>query len=235
MLEEVGLADRGKGKYKTYSLGMKQRLAIAATLLKDPDLLIFDEPTNGLDPAGIHEIRATMRGLADRGKTVLVSSHILSEVEQVADTVTIIGRGHLLAEGTVAEILARGAESACRVVVADPERAGAHPEADRLRRRDQHPDQSLTVRPSAPGQPVTDPARITETLAREGLYVRELIPVRPDLEQVFLSLTVEQQLGVPGATTPYPGRPQPTPTARPPQPGPQQPGPQQPGSTGGQR
>ena len=78
VLSEVGLGDRGRDKFRTYSLGMKQRLAIAATLLKDPDLLIFDEPTNGLDPAGIHEIRATMRGLADRGKTVLVSSHILS-------------------------------------------------------------------------------------------------------------------------------------------------------------
>ena len=105
MLDEVGLGDRGRDRFRTYSLGMKQRLAIAATLLKDPDLLIFDEPTNGLDPAGIHEIRATMRGLADRGKTVLVSSHILSEVQLVADTVTIIGRGRLLAEGTVAEIL----------------------------------------------------------------------------------------------------------------------------------
>ena len=101
VLEEVGLAERARDRYKTYSLGMKQRLAIAATLLKDPDLLIFDEPTNGLDPAGIHEIRQTMRGLADQGKTVLVSSHILAEVQQVADTVSIIGRGRLLAEGRV--------------------------------------------------------------------------------------------------------------------------------------
>ena len=99
---------------------MKQRLAIAATLLKDPDLLIFDEPTNGLDPAGIHEIRATMRGLADRGKTVLVSSHILTEVQQVADTVSIIGRGRLLAEGRVAEILDAAGEQSARVGVADP-------------------------------------------------------------------------------------------------------------------
>ena len=93
-----GRAHRARDRFRTYSLGMKQRLAIAATLLKDPDLLIFDEPTNGLDPAGIHEIRATMRGLADRGKTVLVSSHILNEVQQVADTVSIIGRGRMLAQ-----------------------------------------------------------------------------------------------------------------------------------------
>ena len=124
VLDEVGLAGRDRDKFRTYSLGMKQRLAIAATLLKDPDLLIFDEPTNGLDPAGIHEIRTTMRGLADRGKTVLVSSHILSEVQQVADTVSIIGSGRLLAEGNVDEILARGGVT-IRVGVAEPARAAS--------------------------------------------------------------------------------------------------------------
>src|SRR5918998_2989199 len=120
VLEEVGLAERADDKFRAYSLGMKQRLAIAATLLKDPSLLIFDEPTNGLDPAGIHEIRATMRSLADRGKTVLVSSHILSEVQQVADTVSIIGRGRMLAEGTVTEILDAASGQSARVGVADP-------------------------------------------------------------------------------------------------------------------
>src|SRR5690625_8002621 len=82
---------------------MKQRLAVAATMLKEPDLLIFDEPTNGLDPAGIREIRDTMRGLGVLGKTVLVSSHILAAVEQVADTVSIIGRGRLLGSSKVCE------------------------------------------------------------------------------------------------------------------------------------
>ena len=123
VLDEVGLAAAAGDKFRTYSLGMKQRLAIAATLLKDPDLLIFDEPTNGLDPAGIHEIRSTMRGLADRGKTVLVSSHILSEVQQVADTVTIIGRGRLLAEGKVGDILAAAGQQSARVGVSDHLRA----------------------------------------------------------------------------------------------------------------
>ena len=121
VLADVGLADRAGDKFRTYSLGMKQRLAIAATLLKDPSLLIFDEPTNGLDPAGIHEIRATMRGLADRGKTVLVSSHILSEVQQVADTVSIIGRGRMLAEGRVSDILDAAGEQYARVM---PRRTG---------------------------------------------------------------------------------------------------------------
>ncbi len=204
VLDEVALTDRARGKYRTYSLGMKQRLAIAATLLKDPDLLIFDEPTNGLDPAGIHEIRATMRGLADRGKTVLVSSHILSEVQLVADTVTIIGRGRLLAEGPVSDILARGATVSFRVGVADPGRAA------RLLTSagfavEWHADQSLMVRAAATqpdvGPSAIDPARITKSLAREGLYVAELTPLRPDLEQVFLSLTADEQLGRhPGGT-----------------------------------
>src|SRR4051812_14948992 len=124
VLEDVGLTDRAKDRYKGYSLGMKQRLAIAATLLKDPDLLIFDEPTNGLDPAGIREVRGTMRGLADRGKTVLVSSHILAEVEQVADTVSIIARGELIASGRVADLIGAGAAATTvRVGIADPDRA----------------------------------------------------------------------------------------------------------------
>jgi ABC-type multidrug transport system ATPase subunit len=105
VLAETSLGERGKDRFKTYSLGMKQRLAIAATLLKEPDLLIFDEPTNGLDPAGIREIRETMRSLGERDRTVLVSSHILAEVEQVADTVSIIGHGRLLSSGTVTEVI----------------------------------------------------------------------------------------------------------------------------------
>ena len=162
---EVGLGDRGRDKFRTYSLGMKQRLAIAATLLKDPDLLIFDEPTNGLDPAGIHEIRATMRGLADRGKTVLVSSHILNEVQQVADTVSIIGRGRLLAEGPVNEILDLGTGSAARVVVSDPGRA-----AEILRRAGLSVDEQ-------PGQ--TPPGRLDRPVARPGRDHPGAGPARP--------------------------------------------------------
>ena len=177
----MGLADRAEDRFRTYSLGMKQRLAIAATLLKDPDLLIFDEPTNGLDPAGIHEIRATMRGLADRGKTVLVSSHILSEVQQVADTVTIIGRGRLLAEGTVAEILDAAGGQTARVGVADL--AGA---AEVLARA------GFVVTPNGRQLGVAstngrlDLAQITQLLAERGHYVNELVPLRRDLESVFL-------------------------------------------------
>jgi ABC-2 type transport system ATP-binding protein len=117
VLEQTSLGERGTDRFRSYSLGMKQRLAIAATLLKEPDLLIFDEPTNGLDPAGIRDVRETMRGLGDQGKTVLVSSHILAEVEQVADTVSIIGHGRLLVAGPVAEVIGGGAAATVKVAV----------------------------------------------------------------------------------------------------------------------
>ncbi len=193
VLADVGLADRARDAYRTYSLGMKQRLAIAATLLKDPDLLIFDEPTNGLDPAGIREVRQTMRALAARGKTVLVSSHILAEVEQVADTVSIVARGRLVAQGTVAELIGARSAASVRVGVEVPGTAGALLEAQgwSVRRDGRH----LLV-DGAPGA-----ARITEVLAREGLYVDELVPVRVDLESVFLELTAGQ-----GPGTRPPGR-----------------------------
>ena len=197
VLEEVGLGDRASSKYRTYSLGMKQRLAIAATLLKDPELLIFDEPTNGLDPAGIHEIRATMRGLADSGKTVLVSSHILSEVQQVADTVSIIGRGRLLAQGEVDDILEAGAQESARVGIGDPARAATVLAEAGFAVRPL-PDGMLNVWAGAgAGQSATDLdlALITRLLAEHGLYVFELTPVRADLESVFLELTAEDHLG----------------------------------------
>ena len=203
VLAEVGLGDRGRDRYRTYSLGMKQRLAIAATLLKDPDLLIFDEPTNGLDPAGIHEIRATMRGLADRGKTVLVSSHILSEVQQVADTVSIIGRGRLLAEGPVSEILKGSSGHRLRVGVADPARAAQLLSAAGLEAT-LGSDGRITV--VLGGGPDADAgagaAEVTRLLAGHQLYVHELTPLRADLEAVFLQLTAAEHLGSFDGATP---------------------------------
>ena len=171
---------------------MKQRLAIAATLLKDPDLLIFDEPTNGLDPAGIHDIRATMRRLGDEGRTVLVSSHILGEVEQVADTVSIIARGRLLASGTVAEVIGSSLGGGFRVRVSDP--VGG---LTALRAT------GWTVRPEADHLVVdgpTDGAEITRLLAGSDVWVSELTPVRADLESVFLEIT--QAAGIPDSAEP---------------------------------
>ncbi len=188
VLEATGLLERGKDRYRSYSLGMKQRLAIAATLLKQPDLLIFDEPTNGLDPAGIHEVRQTMRRLGAEGRTVLVSSHILAEVEQVADTVSIIGRGRLLASGTVADVIGERSSSV-RVRVASPEVA--------LRILT---EAGVSARADGAGLVVDgeqDPARITYLLARHELFVSELVPQRVGLEEVFLELTGDTTLGAP--------------------------------------
>lgn len=185
VLHAVGLSRRGTDKFRHYSLGMKQRLAIAATLLKDPDLLIFDEPTNGLDPAGIHEIRTMMRNLARHGKTVLVSSHILTEVQQIADTVTIIGRGRLLAEGNVSDILAANGQLSARVGVSDHLRASEVLTASGFA---VEPLASRLLKVSLSDQRL-DLAVITRLLADQGLYVSELTPIQPDLESVFLNLT----------------------------------------------
>jgi ABC-2 type transport system ATP-binding protein len=187
VLDETSLGERGKDRFKSYSLGMKQRLAIAATLLKEPDLLIFDEPTNGLDPAGIREIRETMRGLGDQGRTVLVSSHILAEVEQVADTVSIIGHGRLLASGTVAEVIGGSTADTVKVAVDN------HQAAIRILTA-----AGLTVRADG-NYLLVDGAEqsseVTRRLAQQELYVSELIPVRADLESVFLELTADEGLG----------------------------------------
>ncbi|GAB2716825.1 ABC transporter ATP-binding protein [Nocardia thraciensis] len=104
-LERVGLADRAHDRFRTYSLGMKQRLGVAAALLGHPDLLILDEPTNGLDPAGMAEMRELITGLAADGHTVVLSSHLLSEVQEICDRVGVISRGRLLTEATVSELL----------------------------------------------------------------------------------------------------------------------------------
>src|SRR5215208_4621773 len=104
-LQLVDLADRARDKFATYSLGMKQRLGVAATLLKDPELLILDEPTNGLDPAGMADMRALIRRLGSGERTVLLSSHLLGEVEQICDRVGVISGGRLLAESTVDDLL----------------------------------------------------------------------------------------------------------------------------------
>jgi len=171
---------------------MKQRLAIAATLLKEPDLLIFDEPTNGLDPAGIREIRETMRTLGEQGRTVLVSSHILAEVEQVADTVSIIGHGRLLASGTVAEVIGSTTGGTVKLAVDDLDAA-----ARVLKTA------GLTVRADGNYLLVDgaeQPSGLTRLLAQQELYVSELIPVRADLESVFLELTTGEGLDQIGAT-----------------------------------
>lgn len=194
VLDQVGLASRAKDLAGRYSLGMRQRLAIAATLLKDPELLIFDEPTNGLDPAGIHEVRTTMRELADRGKTVVVSSHILAEVQQIADTVSIIARGRLLRSGSVAELLS-GGNSRVRVRVRDTDAAARLLLAEAYEVQPQ-PDGALAVR--HPGQ-AAEPETIARLLGAADLWPSELGVIADNLEQVFLDLTRDEHLGAPAA------------------------------------
>lgn len=188
-LDAVGLGRRGQDLYRSYSLGMKQRMAIAATLLKEPRLLILDEPTNGLDPAGIREIRDTIRALGASGVTVLLSSHILAEVQQVCDAATIIGNGRVLATGRVADLLSEAGHRH-RVRVADE---GA---AERVLAA-----AGLSVSRSPEGLVVESahPEDVVKTLAGHDLWVTEITPVRRDLEAVFLDLTRAETLN--------PGRP----------------------------
>ena len=184
VLELVGLRERAKERVKTYSLGMKQRLAVASALLKNPRLLILDEPANGLDPGGIREMRTLMRNLAESGMTVVLSSHILGEVQLICDSVTIISAGRRVAAGPVAEVLARHASTAVRVRL----EAGVDPlgAAEILRAAGAQVTleaDHLTVG-NAP-----NPAEITRVLAQRDIYVSELAPVGVDLESVFLELT----------------------------------------------
>ena len=124
MLERVGLGDRSRDLVKKYSLGMRQRLALAAVLLKDPALLILDEPANGLDPAGIRDVRTLLRSLGDEGRTVFVSSHVLAEVEHICDSVAILRRGRCVAQGKVADVMASAARGAAMLVALDDLDAG---------------------------------------------------------------------------------------------------------------
>ena len=172
---------------RTYSLGMKQRLGIASALMKDPSVLILDEPANGLDPAGIVEVRELLRRLGAEGRTVFVCSHILSEIQQTADWVAILARGKCVKTGPVQDVLAsRGSDGlvvrlrdldAGRAVLAEAG-LGATIEGDALKVQ----------------APVEEAERITRTLAERQLFVTELRPDEVDLETVFLELTRDEGL-----------------------------------------
>jgi ABC-2 type transport system ATP-binding protein len=183
VLDQVGLGSRAKDPVKAYSLGMRQRLGLAAALLKDPALLILDEPANGLDPAGIKEIRDLLRRLGAEGRTVFVSSHILSEVQQVCDRVAILSRGRCVAAGPVGEVLSAGRTTGLVVRLADAS-AGMAALRDAGVVAALQADGSLLV-----DLPAGDGARVTRLLAERGLYLSELRPEEIDLETVFLELT----------------------------------------------
>jgi ABC-2 type transport system ATP-binding protein len=187
ILGRVGLADRAGDRVRTYSLGMRQRLGIGAALLKDPDLLVLDEPANGLDPAGIKEVRELLRSLGAEGRTVFVSSHILSEVRQTCDRVAILARGRAVASGPVEEVLATGHTTGL-IVGLDAGEVDAGLAALR--------DAGIAVaRVESRLRVELEPreaARVTKVLADRGLYVTELRPDEADLETVFLELTAER-------------------------------------------
>ena len=185
-LEMVDLRDRADDRFKGYSLGMKQRLGIAAALLKKPRLLILDEPSNGLDPAGIRDVRELIRRLGrDGATTVLLSSHLLAEIQQVADKVTILARGRRVAHGPVTEVLA--ARATHDVVIRVPDREGAggvlHAAGFALSPFDDVRGPALAV------HNVASPGEVTRLLAQHGHYLEELTPVHADLETAFLAIT----------------------------------------------
>ena len=184
LLTSVGLASSAHRKYHTYSLGMKQRLGIASTLLCNPELVILDEPTNGLDPAGQQEIRALIPRLAEEGRSVLLASHLLHEVEQICSRVAILRRGKLLAEGLLSELLQR--EAFLEIGVSDLKAASeliGRMEGVRAVRIE---DGFLHVDADA-----SSGSLITKTLADAGIYVSSLSQKQSSLEDVFLELTSE--------------------------------------------
>ncbi len=180
VLELVGLQDVARRRVGSFSLGMSQRLGIAAALLGDPEVLIFDEPANGLDPEGIVWIRNLFRSLADDGRTVFVSSHLMSEMALTADHLIVIGRGKLIADAPMAELLSRGAG---RVRVCSPDAPRlAMLLAARGALVDEEADGALAVRE-------LDAAAIGEVAAGNGIVLHELTPEKASLEETFFELT----------------------------------------------
>jgi len=182
-LELVDLTDRASDRYKSYSLGMKQRLGVAAALLGQPDLLILDEPTNGLDPAGMADMRDLIRTLADHGQTVLLSSHLLGEVQQICDRVGVISGGRLLTESTVAEL--RG--EASLLIRADPLPA-ARSVAERIVGSAHVSTVDGMLRLATGGERA---AELTRALVLADVAVLEVRPEERTLEDAFFEMTHE--------------------------------------------
>jgi ABC-2 type transport system ATP-binding protein len=182
VLERVGIADAGDRRVKGYSMGMRQRLAIAAALLGDPEVLLLDEPTNGLDPPGIRWMRGLVRGEAEQGRAVLVSSHLLAEVAQSVDDVVVIAKGRLRAQGPLVSVLG-SEEVVTRVRGGDPDRlAAALGEKGLGVERDG--DGALLVRGAGPEV-------VGDVAAGAGVAVYEIAPVSRSLEDAFFALTEE--------------------------------------------
>ncbi|MCB1245953.1 MAG: ATP-binding cassette domain-containing protein [Acidimicrobiia bacterium] len=186
-LVEVGLADRADDRFGAYSLGMKQRLAVAGALLKRPEVLVLDEPANGLDPAGIRDMRDLIRRYGDQGNTVLVSSHQLSEIQLVCDSVAIVNRGRLIASGRVDDVL-EGRGGTVLVTISDPEGAIDVLAREGFAVRRGPSDDTVVVETGA-----TQAEDINRVLAADGRFLRGLRVESASLESVFLELTDEPE------------------------------------------
>ncbi len=183
LLKQVNLFERGHSKFRTYSLGMKQRLAIAATLIGEPEVLIFDEPTNGLDPEGIAEVRVILKRIADSGKTVLMASHILDEVEKICSHVVILRKGKLLAAGPVGAILSD--DNTIEIGAEDMHGLRnfleTHPATKDIKDRGHYYECQIDASVA--------PAEMSELAHKKGLMVTHLIVRKRRLEEEFLEIT----------------------------------------------
>jgi ABC-2 type transport system ATP-binding protein len=185
LLELVALGDRGDSKFKTYSLGMKQRLGIAAALLPNPKLLVLDEPTNGLDPAGIHEVRTLLRKLADNGTTVFVSSHLLSEIEMISDYLVMLREGKVIFSGKTSDLLAAQKP----LILAKPENQKDLVKLNQIAQGlgiDSKIKEDL-VEASADANFA---AKLNKAAFDAGITLTSLTSIRPTLEETFFEMTV---------------------------------------------
>jgi ABC-2 type transport system ATP-binding protein len=193
-LARVGLTGRANDKVASYSMGMRQRLGVAACLLSDPELLILDEPMNGLDPAGMHEMRAMITSLADEGRTVVLSSHLLDEIERTCDTVAIVDHGRVIRQGSIDELTRGAGGGIVQVDCADPDRAAQLITEAGIAAGTSRTEAVLTVTlPAGAGREVI--ADLNRRLVNAGIDVYGLREVQTSLEDWFLSVT--SRLGEP--------------------------------------
>ena len=188
LLEKVGLADRADSRFRTYSLGMKQRLGLAYSLLGDPELLFLDEPTNGMDPAGMAEVRDLIPSLGSGGRTVLLSSHLLHEVEQVCDSVAILSKGRLITQGNVADLVRSPDGERIRLRTTDNTKAVEVLTALDWVSGVESVDGSLLVSAAGDRSP-----EIGAVLGRSEIYVTEMSAEKTSLERYFLEVTEEER------------------------------------------
>ena len=185
LLELVDLGDRGDSKFKTYSLGMKQRLGIAAALLPNPKLLVLDEPTNGLDPAGIHEVRTLLRKLADNGTTVFVSSHLLSEIEMISDYLVMLREGKVIFSGKTSDLLAAQKP----LILAKPENQNDLVKLNQIA-QGLGLDSKIKEDLVEANADANFAAKLNKAAFDAGITLTSLTSIRPTLEETFFEMTV---------------------------------------------